>query len=94
MWPIRLQRESATRRKSSARRPWTKSLTTAIVTMVFRKYDVILTISLEFSLRVAIPLQCDGDELVGKSTLITITSWRCALYSFWGSSSTGVESFI
>ena len=34
-----------------------KSLTKAIVTMVFRKYDVTLTISLKFSLRVAKPLR-------------------------------------
>ena len=33
----------------------TKSLTNAIITMVFRKYDVTLTISLDFSLRVAAP---------------------------------------
>ena len=44
------------RRKSSARRPETKSLTNAIVANFCRKYDVILTILLEFSLRVAEPL--------------------------------------
>ena len=44
---------SDTRRKNSTRPPWTKSLTNATVTMVFRKYDVTLTIALKFSLRVA-----------------------------------------
>ena len=42
--------------KISTHPPWTKSLTNAIITMVLHKYDVTLTISLTFPLRVAKPL--------------------------------------
>ena len=48
--------DRALRDEKAQRPPSTKSLAKAIVTMVFRRYDVTLTISLQLSLRVATPL--------------------------------------
>ena len=54
--------------KSSTCLPWTKSLANAVATMGFHEFHVILTISFEFSLRLAIPLQSRQSLTYSKPT--------------------------
>ena len=63
-------------KKSSARPIWTKSLTKTNAAIVFRKYDVIITISLEFLLRVATAVVA-AVEWLAELDLALAVGWLC-----------------